>query len=83
MTEQEIIKYLEQHGHIADDVKDMAINAIEKQIASKPNRWGDGYSDGQLVYDMWECPNCGKNYELECDEYKHCPECGQKIDWEE
>lgn len=31
MTEREVIKYLEQHGMIADEVKDMAIQALEKQ----------------------------------------------------
>lgn len=83
MNEQEVIKYLEQHGHIADDAKDMAINAIEKQIAKKPDVWGDGYADGQLVYDMWNCPTCNKSYELDYDEYDYCPHCGQHIDWEE
>ena len=24
--------------------------------------WGDGYSNGELVYDMYDCPNCGKHY---------------------
>ena len=55
--------------------------AVDKQIATKPNRWGDGYYNGQLVYDMWECPTCGKNYELDSEEHDHCPNCGQKIDW--
>lgn len=30
MTENEAIKYLEQHGYIADDVKDVAIKALEE-----------------------------------------------------
>lgn len=58
-------------------------NALDKQNATKPNLWGDGYSDGELVYDMYECPGCGENYELEYDEYKYCPNCGQKLDWSE
>lgn len=57
------------------------VKALEKQKAKKPNIWGDGYADGHLVYDMWECPGCGKNYELEYDEHDYCPNCGQKIDW--
>ena len=59
----------------------MAINALEKQIVKSPNIWGDGYSDGELVYDMYDCPNCGKTYEVE-DTYDYCPNCGQKLDWE-
>lgn len=42
----------------------------------------DGYSDGKPVYDMYDCPNCGKSYEIECEKYKHCPECGQVIGWQ-
>ena len=30
MTENEIIKYIEQHEFISDEVKDMAINAIKE-----------------------------------------------------
>lgn len=40
---------------------------------------GDGYSDGHLVYDTYICPNCGKQYELEYEEYNYCPECGQHM----
>ena len=31
----------------------------------KPYYEGDGYSDGELVYDTWICPNCGKSYEVD------------------
>ena len=46
----------------------------------------DGYSDGELVYDMAECPNCG-NDDFEdgignCG-CSYCPECGQALKWEE
>lgn len=54
--------------------------AVEKQKAKKPDYEGDGYSDGQLVYDTWICPCCGKHYEVDCDRYDYCPECGQHID---
>lgn len=40
---------------------------------------GDGYYDGHLVYDEYSCPNCGKIYELEYEEYDYCPNCGQHI----
>lgn len=55
--------------------------ARAKQEAKKPNIWGDGYADGVLVYDMYDCPNCGKHYELDYEEYDYCPKCGQKLDW--
>ena len=64
---------------------DAAIEALEKQIPKTPDIEGDGYADGEMVYDTWICPNCGKDYEIECDNYDYCPNCGQAIDkiWEE
>ena len=56
-----------------------------KELATPklPYLWGDGYSNGELVYDMWDCPNCGKSYEVEYDKYDNCPNCGQSILWED
>ncbi len=54
--------------------------AVEKQKAQAPHIWGDGYSGGKPVYDMYDCPNCGKSYEIDYDNYKYCPECGQRLD---
>ena len=59
--------------------------ALEKQIAKTPDYIGDGYADGQLVYDTWICPNCKNDYEIGYDRYDYCPNCGQHIkhaDWE-
>ena len=54
--------------------------AVAKQKPKVPDYEGDGYADGYMVYDTWICPNCGKKYEVDYDDYKHCPECGQAID---
>lgn len=59
---------------------DIASKALEKQIAKKPICEGDGYSDGNLVYDEWICPNCNNRYEVDYDNYDYCPNCGQKLD---
>ena len=59
---------------------DIAIKALAKQIPKKPNIEGDGYADGQLVYDTWICPCCENQYEIDYDNYKYCPNCGQHID---
>lgn len=56
--------------------------AVKKQKPEKPDVYGDGYgNDGSIIYDTYDCPNCGKSYEIDYEEYKHCPECGQAIDW--
>lgn len=57
--------------------------AVEKQKAKKPNLEGDGYADGNMVYDTWICPCCEISYEVDYDDYKYCPDCGQRIDWSE
>lgn len=55
--------------------------ALKKAKAKLPYLSGDGYADGAMVYDMWKCPNCGMEYEMEYEEHKYCPECGQAIKW--
>lgn len=62
------------------EAMELAVNALEKQIAKKPDIEGDGYADGQLVYDTWICPCCEKHYEIDYDNYDYCPNCGQHID---
>ena len=56
--------------------------ALEKQIPIKPFLVGDGYSNGKLVYDIWICPCCRTDYEIDYEEYMYCPVCGQKLDWD-
>lgn len=58
-------------------------SAIEKQKAKTPDFEGDGYSDGELVYDTWICPGCGEHYEIDYDKHEYCPNCGQKISWDD
>lgn len=54
--------------------------AVEKQKAREPDIWGDGYdNEGNMVYDMYDCPNCGESYEIEGSNYNHCPNCGQAL----
>lgn len=55
---------------------------VGKQKPQIPELWGDGVgNDGEIIYDMYNCPNCGKSYEIDYEEYRYCPECGQAIDW--
>lgn len=70
-------------GNTGEHIKsiEIAIQALEKQIAKKPTFEGDGYApDGTLVYDTWICPCCDKRYEVDYDDYDYCPNCGQKLD---
>lgn len=51
----------------------------QRDIAKVPQYEGDSYHEGRLVYDTWICPNCGKRYETDYDDYDFCPKCGQAI----
>ncbi len=69
---------------IAKEKFDNLQELVEKETPKKPDYEGDGYDEkGEIIYDTWICPNCGKRYEVDYDEYDYCPNCGQKIDWEE
>lgn len=67
-------------NHNLDVIKEL----VDKETPKKPDYEGDGYDDnGQINYDTWICPNCRKRYEVDYDDYDYCPNCGQKLDWEE
>lgn len=67
---------------ISKDCYKLIREALEKQIPKKPDFEGDGYDDkGNIIYDTWICPCCKEHYEVYYDDYKHCPNCGQVLDW--
>lgn len=89
MTTQEALKDIIQSGiklgagdYVDVEALKVAVVALEKQMPKKPDYEGDGFDeDGYLIYDTWICPNCGKHYEVDYDDYNFCPECGQALDW--
>lgn len=55
-----------------------------KAYPMKPSYEGDGYApDGTFIWDEWICLHCEARYEVDCDKYDYCPNCGQAIDWSE
>lgn len=82
LSEYQKMEYRNTHRPKDINILDYTvIAAIEKQMPKKPDYEGDGYADGELVYDTWICPCCGKHYEIDYDDYDYCPNCGQKLDW--
>ena len=89
MTDSEAIKELQDNIDlpfgvtVSDEASRMAIQALEKQIPKKPEYEGDGYADGELVYDYAKCPICGHDFEYEINDWgcNYCSNCGQKLDW--
>ena len=72
-------------GNTGEHIKsiEIAIEALERQAPKKPEYEGDGYSDGELVYDYAKCPMCGHDFEYGINDWgcEYCSDCGQKLDW--
>lgn len=79
------------HDHYEEDkasIKERDIETlqelVDKATPQKPCLWGDGCDkQGQIIYDMYDCPVCGKSYELYYQKTIRCDNCGQVFDWEE
>ena len=85
MTTKELAKDLKEHigcgieVPLYDDELEVVVESLEKQIAKKPriNRVSD---DTEYM----KCPQCRLTTVLYSDmRPDYCPNCGQKIDWNE
>ena len=57
---------------------------VEKETTKPLDYEGDGYVDGELNYDTAICRSCGRKFDVDYDEHsKYCPDCGQKLRWED
>ena len=66
------------YGFVSEEIKralDVADDALAKQIGKKLI---GGDKKGEL-----RCPNCEGVFFDFSPHYPHCPECGQKLKWEE
>lgn len=55
--------------------------ARQKQRARKPKIWTTPDDGVNLIYDMYKCPNCGKEHKIDYyNEYSYCPNCGQAVE---
>lgn len=58
-----------------------------KPVEPKTGHWigteYDGYADGHPVYDVYECSECGMEYDATDDgeiTHNYCPNCGAKME---
>ena len=70
-----LLRDYEDTGLTPEQIMDLK----ERDTAKVPQLEGDGYVNGEMVYDEWICPNCGEHYEVDYDDYDFCPNCGQRI----
>ncbi len=83
LSDKEVKEYRELKAYKDIGTVEELREAREKRMTKMPYIWGDGYSDGHPVYDMYECPGCGEDYEIDGEKYDFCPNCGQALDWSE
>ena len=93
MTVQEVIEYLEQHGFIADEVKDMCIEAlvqveqyralgtVEELKEAREKQVAKKPKSEQYFYGVLDrCPVCDV---LLGHSKNYCHNCGQALKWGE
>ena len=74
------IRHIESSLDVDPWASEIAVEAMRKQIPKELIAEGDGYADGEMVYDSFYCPSC--DYHMEDYEVKnYCPNCGQAIDF--
>ncbi len=94
MTQKEIIDWLDiiavnikNFPEISADKKIEALQEAIKIIKKTPKLKGvwqpvenSGYADGNPVYDVWECSQCGYEHKGEKDTLTaYCPDCGANM----
>ena len=79
-------KNLPDVAGLSDAIETIVSEYEELKKMSTPrdvNYEGDGYADGEMVYDTARCPNCDHLFE-ECSgefDFDYCPNCGQALRW--
>lgn len=77
------IENIKQYLSVRNSIDKAEQTAKEDTAELQVELEGDGYYNGELVYDFGKCPNCGWDFE-EGDkdwEQPYCCHCGQKLHW--
>lgn len=64
-------------------VRDMPAADVAEVLHGEWQGEGDGYADGELVFDVWHCSECGYCIDDGTDDPErlpnYCPNCGAKM----
>lgn len=73
-----VTKLKDQSKNIERVLDDLRERRLKPVVHGQWIGSADGYADGELVYDMWECSNCGYDADgaEEKPDWKFCPMCG-------
>ena len=69
----------EDTGLTPPEIMELAERDTAKAIVH--NRTRD--INGIIVFNSKLCPNCGRSCSDDYDDYNFCPDCGQRLKWEE
>jgi hypothetical protein len=71
------------YGDVLDDLEDFPAADVRPVVKAYWIGEGDGYADGEMVYDVWHCSNCDYTVDEGDNEpprYNFCPNCGAKME---
>lgn len=76
--------YTDGYEEAVDKVEDFPAADVAEVVHGEWVGTADGYADGELVYDMWNCSECGYDADgaEEKPDWNYCPNCGAKMDGE-
>lgn len=78
-----IAALIEENKALHQDVRRLTAVEVHGQWIGE----ADGYADGELVYDVWNCSKCDYCIDDGTDNPEllpnYCPNCGAKMDGEE
>lgn len=67
-------------GYKMCELWECKFEAIRPKIGHWIGTEYDGYSDGEPVYEEWQCSNCGVEFRAEEMDFEYCPRCGAKME---
>ena len=78
----ERMKKADRYFMVKFDIESFPAAEVEQVRHGQWEGTADGYADGELVYDMWNCSECGFDADgaEEKPEWKFCPNCGAWMD---
>ena len=81
LQEVEEVEGEPQKDHFREETKKIQTHIDREALCGVWEREADGYADGELVYDVWRCGDCGHVEETDDTDLlpRFCPSCGRAM----